>query len=153
MCHSHQGWLKAFSHPHNWVFQESQNHQTCWPRKVTVNMKKTPREIVLQLLLPLAMGNVGGPIWDIEVVSFFVPSQYLLVHMSFAVFGNSLFCLDLKLASLLRCLLKTEFVKKCISQNLSFSFSVKEAFDTDRCLKRDEMQVVKNIYGWRYCDL
>lgn len=75
-------------------------------------------KLVLQLLLPLMMGNVGGLIWGVEVVSFLVPSQYPLVHMSFAVFGNSLFFLDLKLPSLLRCLLKTECVKKYISLNL-----------------------------------
>lgn len=99
------------------------------------------------------MGNVGEPIWDIEAVPFFVPSLYLQVHMPFAAFGNSLFCLDLELASLLRCLLETECVKECISLNLSFSFAIKEVFDTNRCLGRDEMQVVKNIYDWRYCDL
>jgi len=50
---------------------------------------------------------------DIEALSFLVPSQYLLVHMPFVAFGNSLFCLDLELASLLRHLLESEYVKKC----------------------------------------
>lgn len=108
--------------------------------------------MALWLLLPPKMGNVGEPIWGIEAVSCFVPPQYLLVHMPFAALGSSLFCLDLALASLLRCLSETEYVK-CVSLNLSFSFPIKEVFDTNRCLGRDEMQVVKNIYGWRYCDL
>lgn len=77
---------------------------------------------------------------SIEASSFFVPSQYLLVHKSFAAFGNSLFCLNVEPTSLLRHALESE---ELYILHLRFTSSIKEIFNTYGCLGRDEIQVLK----------
>lgn len=111
-----------------------------WQRKAMVNTREAPCEMVLQLLLPPKMGNMRKPPWAIEASSFFVPSQYLLVHKSFAAFGNSLFCLNVEPASLLRHVLESE---ELYILHLRFTSSIKEIFNTYGCLGRDEIQVLK----------
>lgn len=78
--------------------------------------------------------------WSQFFTVLLVPSQYLLVHKPFAAFGNSLFCLNVEPASLLRHVLKTE---ELYILHLRFTSSIKEIFNTYGCLGRDEIQVLK----------